>query len=251
MAKEMIKEIKRELRHPFPAVRKDRTVSYGGNQSWARQKFVQKSGCGVISSTDLLIYLHRHRKGCDTKLFSEIFLSESGQEQAGNVPDGFGYSVIPLEEYNRCVDLLRRKYFPVIPRLGMNGLMLVLGLNRYFTKYQIKLKASWCMSSKKMWPRMKQMLAADLPVILTVGPNFPFIWRNQKLTFYQRRFDGSYIAACETNAHFITATAMDQEWVRISSWGKAYYMNQKEYENYVKKYSCPFLNNMVFLSRRR
>lgn len=240
-----------ELQHPFPAIQKDRTVSYGGNQSWARQKFVQKSGCGVISGTDLLLYLHRYRKGCCTELFDQIFSVGSGD---GHIRDDFDVSdckVISLEMYNRCVDLLRRKYFPIIPRFGMNGLMLVFGLNRYFRKYHINLKASWCMSLKKLWQRMEHMLAADLPVIFAVGPNFPFIWRKKKLTFYQKRTDGSYIAACETNAHFITVTAMDQEWIRISSWGKEYYINKKEYENYVKKYSCSLVNNMVYLSRRR
>ena len=222
-----------EIKYPFPSVQKARTISYGGNQSWTRQKYVQKSGCGLICSVDLLIYLHRYRKGCHTALFSGI----------GNLPS----EVIPLEKYNFCVDFLRRKYFPIIPGHGMNGLMMVLGLNRYFRKYHIRLKASWCVSSKKLWQRMESMLDADLPVIFAVGSDFPFIWRKKKLTFYQKKLHGGYMAACETNAHFITVTGMDPEWVRISSWGKEYYINKKEYEKYVKKYSCSFLNNVVYL----
>lgn len=234
----MKKKFGQELQHPFPAVRKDQMISYGGNQSWARQKYVQKSGCGVISCTDLLIYLYRYRTGCRTELFSKVLSADSE------------CCAIPLETYNRLADSLRRRYLPVIPRLGMNSLVLILGLNRYFIKYDIRLRASWCVSPKKMWRRMGEMLAADLPVIFAVGPNFPFIWRKHKLNFYKQRVDGSYAIACQTRAHFITVTAMDKEWVRISSWGKEYYINKYEYEDYVKKFSCPLVSNMVYIKRR-
>lgn len=220
-----------KLMHSFPSVRKDRTASYGGNQSWTRQKYVQKSGCGIISCTDLLLYLHRHQPGCSAGIFSKI----SDKKE------------IPLEEYNDCADLLRRRYLPVIPHFGMNGLVLVLGLNRYFRKYHIDFKAIWCISRKKLWRRMEQMLQADIPVIFAIGPDFPFVWQKHKLTFYKKKADGSFVSACQTNAHFVTVTAMDKEWIRISSWGKEYYINRKEYGIYVKKHSSFLVSNLVLI----
>lgn len=271
-----------KLLHPFPSIRKEGALSYGGNQSWTRQKFVQKSGCGVISCTDLLIYLHRYRAGCSTELFSKIIPCETARrasihacpegtpnetarresihacpkstpyetarrESIHAYPEGMDDDPILLEEYNNCVDALRRKYLPVIPYFGMNGFMLALGLNRYFRKYHMNLKAVWCISSKKLWQRMKKMLQVDVPVIFAIGPDFPLIWRKHKLTLYKKRADGRFVSVCQTNAHFVTVTAMDKEWLRISSWGKEYYINRKEYDAYVRNYSSFLVSNMVFI----
>jgi hypothetical protein len=66
---------------------------------------------------------------------------------------------------------------------------------------------------------MEKMLKADLPVILSVGPNLPRFWRRRKLTFYRKTPEGAYVPAAYVRAHFVTATGLDGTWVRIASWG--------------------------------
>lgn len=93
------------------------------------------------------------------------------------------------------------------------------------------------------------MLVHDLPVILAVGPNFPIPWKRHKLAFYQKRGQ-EYIEACRTAAHFVVITGMCGQWLEISSWGNKYYVNMKEYEEYVAHYSCPLVSNIIYVKKR-
>ena len=93
------------------------------------------------------------------------------------------------------------------------------------------------------------MLSRDIPVILSVGPNFPVFWRKNRLPFYIRSADGSYRKAAATKGHFVTATGIDAAWVRISSWGREYYINRSEYEKYTKENSLYAFSNLLFLQK--
>ena len=96
---------------------------------------------------------------------------------------------------------------------------------------------------------MEDMLSRDLPVILSVGPNFPAFWHNNRLPFYTRNADGAYRKAASTKGHFVTATGIDADWVRISSWGREYYINRAEYEQYTRENSYSVFNNLLYLRR--
>ena len=89
-----------ELTRRYTAVCYGTALSYGGNQAKSRNADIRKCGCGVIAALDLLLYL-------------------KGQEA-------------PIEEaeYDRYADTLRRRYFPLMPPLGMNALVLLAGMNR-------------------------------------------------------------------------------------------------------------------------
>ena len=87
-------------------------------------------------------------------------------------------------------------------------------------------------------------------MILSVGPNFPAVWEKHKLKFYRKITDGNYRPAAATKAHYVTATALDAEWLRISSWGKEYYINREEYEAFVKAHSSYLFSNLVYLSKK-
>lgn len=94
---------------------------------------------------------------------------------------------------------------------------------------------------------MEEMLSKNLPVIMSVGPNFPCVWRNHKLPFYIRKNDGTYVQDCQVNGHYVTVTEMDETWLCISSWGKKYYINRQEYMEYVRRYSGFLVSNIVYL----
>ena len=142
-----------------------------------------------------------------------------------------------------------RRYFPLLPPSGINGITLVAGLNILFIKRKLPYRAFWAVSGRKLWQRVEDMLNQDLPVILAVGPNFPAFWQNHKLDFYVKTRDGRYVKSAATKGHYVTATGIDDEWLQISSWGRKYYVNRSEYDSYVKKHSNFIFSNLVYLRK--
>ncbi|MFQ7549242.1 MAG: hypothetical protein ACLRMZ_01540 [Blautia marasmi] len=43
---------------------------------------------------------------------------------------------------------------------------------------------------------------------------------------------------------------MDETWMRVSSWGKEYYINRQEYYNYVRKHSSFLISNICYIKSR-
>lgn len=215
------------LLHPYPSIH----GSYGGNQSWFANKTMCQGGCGVVAAGDLLLYLSMYRKGCRTEETHGLF---------------YGDGRISKSRYERYLTMLRRRYLPVLPRLGMPYWVLVLGLNRYFSKHGIALRARWGVLPWNMEVRMKEMLQADIPVILAIGPNFPLFFRKQRLGLYVEEQD-TYRMAAQTKAHFVVATAMREGKVRISSWGKSYVVDWEEYKSYVRKSSNYLMSNLCYI----
>ena len=210
-----------ELKHFYIQVHKDGKKSYGGNQAWSLDSTMKKNGCGVIAGADLILYL----KKTDTGTIEE-------------------------KKYLDFVQNMRRRYFPVIPGLGMPGWMLVLGLNRYFLKNHIPLMAFFGVRKRNFKKRIRTMLAHDIPVVLAIGPNFPLPLKRHKLAFYEKRGD-KYQEVCQTAAHFVTITGISNEWLKISSWGGQYYIRLSEYWEYVQKHSCPLVSNVIYVRKRR
>ena len=209
--------IMKTLKHPFLEIESRYGTAYGGNQAWFPHKFLRKSGCGVISAANVLLY----KKG-------KCQVTEA--------------------EYIDFAKNLWKYYFPVIPGFGMNGLTLVIGMNRYFLRKQLPYRACWKFSGKKLLGRIDRMLAQDIPVILSVGPNFPQFWGKETLNLYRKTKDRSYVLSTKTNAHFVTVTGREGRWLQISSWGKEFYISIKEYQEYVKKYSNSLVSNILYIS---
>ena len=221
------------LQHPYIRVQHEGHVSYGGGQQFCSCGMVNKCGCGIIAALDALIYLYRYHPGEEVPMLRP-FLAEQP---------------IPCSAYDACVDTLRLSYFPMIPHSGINGLMLAAGMQLFFRHYRLPFRARWCSSYRKLWPRMEKMLEADLPVILSAGPNFPFFWRNEKACFYVRSEDGSFHPAAAVRSHYFTVTGMDAQWLRISSWGRMYYVNRKEFERFITQKSAALVSNLLYLEK--
>lgn len=192
-----------KLKNPYVSVRTENGKSFGGNQEWFPHSYLRQVGCGVIGAADVVLYLK-----------NEIFLTK--------------------EQYLAAASRLWKHYIPVIPGFGVNGLMLIIGLNFYFRKEGFPFFASWQFYGKKTYRMIDRMLADDLPVILAVGPNFPKIWKKERLTLYAKKADGSFYAASSARAHYVTVTGREGRWIRVSSWGKEYFINLKEYDHYVR-----------------
>lgn len=204
------------LQSPFMKIN---GTAFGGNQAWFSYKFMKKVGCGVISAANLLLHMQKR-------------------------------SQVTEAEYMEFAKNLWQKYLPVIPGFGMNGLTLMSGLNRYFQKNSLPYKAFWGISGKKMLNRIDGMLAKNIPVILSVGPNFPVFWGKKTLNFYTK-INNQYLPGAKTKAHFVTVTGRNGIYLQISSWGKEYYIDIREYREYVKHYSSPVLSNIVCIRERK
>ena len=227
--------MKYELKHRLPEVEKDGECLCGGNQAWLPWAYMRKGGCGTIAGTDLLLYMNLFRKGCRTEAFGDIPVS----------PEHIGF-----EEYCGIIDRMRKTYFPIVPFLGMSGWHLALGLNLYFLRHHMPYRAHWAVRPKLLWQCVEGMLRADMPVPLAIGQNIPFFFLKRRISFYGKKSDGSLYEARRVKAHFVTITGMDDEWIRVTSWGKEFWIFKEDYETYVKKYSSPLVSNIVTIGRR-
>ncbi|MBP0963044.1 MAG: hypothetical protein J6Q99_01975 [Oscillospiraceae bacterium] len=216
-----------ELKHDYPAVQGKTAPCYGGCQSHMSQKALRRCGCGLVCALDMLLYLHRHRG------FSTPFLADVGSDP------------IDAALYEQKITRLRRRWLPIVYPLGTSGLALAWGLNRFFRKFRLPLRAKWAVKWDNLFPTIDQMLQRDMPVILAVGQSFPRIWRKDKLTFYRKTADGGYRPSNATRAHFVNVTGMDDCWLQISSWGSCYYINREEFCQFAKQYSLRWLCNIV------
>ena len=207
-----------ELRRPWPAVREGESLSYGGNQNWFSDENFRRCGCGVIACADALLYLR-------------------------------GQSELPREQYIDYVNQLR-KFFPLIPRRGIDGMRLAVGLNLCLRRGEVPVRARWGASGVKFRTRLEEQLARDLPVIAAVGPPFPRFWSAASLPLYRRTEAGGYVRSARVRAHFVAVTGLDETWMQVSSWGERLYLERGDYERYMRSQSIPLFTNLMTLTEK-
>ncbi len=220
------------LRNAFPAVRHGPRLLYGGDQTLSGDRTVRSCGCGVIACLDLLLYLCRFH-ACRAERLEPLV----------------GQDPISAADYDCCTVYLKQHYFPLIPHHGINGLFLAAGLNRVFRRCRMPYHARWGVAREHFWPSIEEMLLQDLPVILSIGPNFPLFWQHNTLQLHKKSRD-SYVPAGKINAHYVSVTGMDEKWLRVSSWGLEYYISKSAYENYVKAHSARLVSNILWIESK-
>ncbi len=207
----------RSLRRPYPRVRTGTAFSCGGNQGWFPDGNFRRCGCGVVACADALLYLQ-------------------------------GVGELTREAYFAHVAALRRD-FPLIPRRGIDGLRLALGMNRCLRRAGLPYRARWCTSGARFWDRLGAMLADDLPAIIAVGPNFPRLWGREGVTLYRLAEGGGYVPAERVRAHFLTVTGLDGGWLRVSTWGTERYLRRADYDGYMRRQSAALFTNLLLLQK--
>lgn len=229
----MITTEEHRLRHKLPSVDNNGVLTYGGSQLLSDSVVIQKCGCGIIAAADLFIYAHRFHVGCHFPRF-----------------ESFGRILpIPLHEYNAVIKALTIKYFPLTPPFGINGLGLVCGINLFFKAHSWPLCARWGVKYGELWQSIENMLDADFPVIIAVGPNMPRFWQDNRLGLYTRLPDGTHRRIGAVKAHYMTVTEIDNDWLTVSSWGRRYCINRAEYDAYTRAYSNGLLCNIAYITR--
>lgn len=218
--KKKFMENKQKLTLPFLIVETETGASYGGSQKWFPYGFLKRSGCGVIGAANVICCIRGKRK-------------------------------ITKAEYMDISEQLWKRDLPVLPGIGMNGLTLMVGMNRYLKRAGLPYRAAWKISRKTMLSRIDQMLAEELPVILSIGPNAPKIWGKESVSLYQKSSAGQMIVVTKTKAHFVTVTGREERWLRISSWGKEYYIDWNELKEYIAGYSSSLVSNILYISKKK
>ena len=102
------------------------------------------------------------------------------------------------------------------------------------------------------------MLEDDIPVILAIGNNFPFVWGKKELYLYVNDEEGKneqgaepvYRKSFGVYGHFVVVTAIEGNCLTVSSWGKKYYINIDEYDAYVKKHSIHLYSNILSIKKK-
>ena len=137
------------LNRKYIQVERNGRLSYGGSQMWSDNPTVKICGCGPVAVLDTLLYL-THR-----------------QE-----------SPMSLAEYNRMLEEMSKRYFPLVRPFGINGLLLAAGMNRLLRRYRLPYRAFWAISGRKFWSRVEELLLSGRNTV------FPFIEKQQKASIF-------------------------------------------------------------------
>lgn len=224
-----------QLHKPYISVSNGSNISYGGNQMCSSNKTERSVGCGAVAALDLFLYLCRYHSDANQIKAKVLFPSTMPLDQ---------------QQYLALLHDFRRKYFPLIPGHGINGVSMAIGVNAFFLRYRLPFFAVWGVPYAKLWSSIREMLDQDIPVIFSVGPNFPLFWQHHQLRFYVQRSDGAFIPGPQTHAHYVTITGMDDQWIQIASWGRKYYINRSEYLTYVKEHSIRLVSNILYIRKK-
>ncbi|MDO4565706.1 MAG: hypothetical protein Q4B42_00075 [Oscillospiraceae bacterium] len=203
----------------YIAVRDGAALSFGGNQRWlaeGRPEALAKCSCGAVAAADLFLYLARSRPQWESPLCAAFARAEE----------------LSKEEYLRYLSEVLARYARPLPYFGKTGFGLAQGINRYFAENRLGLKAKWRQTALDggALMRIAAQLADDLPVILSI-PSFPL--KIKSLNMYRRSREGRGLTDAlrykNRSGHFVTACALEDRVLTVSSWGKRFYLDCEEY----------------------
>lgn len=233
-------------------IRRDKSeiITFGGDQGFfdsakgaEADKRKQTSGCGIIAFSDLLLYL-------------------GNRDCAYRIPETEPYlnHVLQQKEYQNYYNTVYQFLGGLPFKGGISSLRLMLMFNRLSLKQGWGMRAVWGFSGKKLFDRTKRMLSEDIPVILCIPMMLLKKDKKDGIRFYERAAEKngsfSYHEKAYTRAHYVMVTGIVEEekdsYYEISSWGKKYYMNCKEYDILIKTHFLgTILGNILYIRQRK
>ena len=273
-----------ELSNPtYVPVVKDSGIYYGGSQMWfsknhwySKDFILHHYGCGTIATADLFLYFALQDEYLQSPETTHA-LQGAKQVKYENY-DSYVRNI--HDRYTKT-----RRYIAVLgPKIAsaINSYSNSNGLG-------LEASWKWTLTYYDMYEIIETMLKQDIPVILSIGPNTPNLWGKKGISFYERKdidYQESedissedkttlpsgeaennppapkkkpyyYNAVCnDVNGHYVTVTGIIKDDVasrimlRISSWGKQYYMNYEEYRDYIENNSGTYTSSIVWVKRR-
>ena len=152
---------------------------------------------------------------------------------------------------------MNRRYFHVLPFLGVSGIMLSFYMRIYFLMHRKhfdrRYKVRWGVLPKKQFACIKEMLENDIPVVLSIGPGL-IRGRKKELTLYSlNETDGKphFTQVNSVKDHYVNVTGIieteSSTMLEISSWGKKYYIDYNEYRDFVRKHDNYLFSNILYI----
>ncbi len=224
---------KTKLSHDlFTVLEEENRIGYGGSQKWYSDENDDKYGCGIAACADVALYLM-----CKNRQYSD---------KAFEIKEADGEYLVRKQDFIRLSERLRRTCLPIIPKFGVNSFVMALGMNKFFISRHMPFRCYWKVTRGNRWELVKDMLLRDVPVVLAVGANFPVVWGKHRVNLYSRNEQGGVMSTA-VKAHYVVITAIDDEWLTISSWGRKYYIRRKEFDEYVRRYSGNMYSNILVI----
>ncbi len=262
------------LKHSdYVPVIKDGTIFYGGSQMWfpddrwfRRDYILHNYGCGTIAISDLFLYLAIHQDAYRNPITEAVL---QGTDSAN---------------YSEYMDYVRKidGYYTKTKRwLAVLGPKAATAINDYSRMFGLRLRARWrwSLTYYDMLEVMESMLFHDLPVILSIGPNTPKLWGKKGIPFYQltavpseNSAQDEYTAPVakaeadttpvykpvkqDINGHYVAVTGILKDaatariMLRISSWGKVFYINYEEYRDYIGDLGGTYTSSIIDIHRK-
>ena len=200
--------------------------SFGGNQGWSNKKLISDYGCGLIAFNDAVLYMK----------------------------DGVRRTFGSKENYLTRLDMIKKDYFKFWFWHGIPGIFLSLAMNRFFKGNNMPYKARWGVLPWNLKRRIREMIQQmDVPAIISVGPGY---LNKRRVTLYERISDNTFQESNSTKGHYMMVTGFIEEpgteklMLRISSWGKMYYIDYSEYEQYIKKSDNFYFTSILNIKKK-
>jgi hypothetical protein len=157
-------------------------------------------------------------------------------------------------DYLEYVKRFYSHYVWMVVGKGMTGIGLMSAMNRYFFANHIDLHATWkiMLSSENMMTDIRHLIRNNKPVIISVGPNTPNVFGKQGIRLYLDK-DGELVESQkdQVKSHYVVVTGVktinNQEYLIISSWGKKYYLNYREYREYIDKVGGKITSSLLYI----
>jgi hypothetical protein len=237
----------------YVPILRDSTVYYGGNQMWfsddnkrSRDYIIHHYGCGTIATADLFLYL---------AIKSDAYRNGVTESVLKGTDSAY------YKDYMSYVRKVNTYYTKTKRYIAVLGPRIAHAFNSYARIYQYRLRAKWKLglSYYDMLAYIEEMLSRDIPIILSIGPNTPFLWQNKGISFYNREVindtDHYQQVRSNVNSHYVTITGIynqltnnkEKIMLHISSWGKSFYINYNEYRDYIDNVGDSFTSSMIYI----
>ena len=228
--------MKIELKNKYTSVLYNSVPSFGGRQNLSPDASVSGYGCGLVGVADILYYL------CHYNTFTQRGNVLLGRNKDFLENDS---AVVDSETYNHVLAKLNHDYFAMIPGLGILGFDLSFGFNRIAKAIGINYKSSWAVSSLRVIDMIKEMLSNDIPALISVGRRLDIPKNNKGIRLYS----DSGTADVYVKSHYMVVTAIDDEYLTVSSWGNKYRILLKDYTEYVRNPIDSLITNILYIRR--
>lgn len=267
----------------YVSVQKDSSVSYGGSQMWfsdrnrySKDYILHNYGCGTIATADLFLYLAQQKKTYQTPV-TALAINDENEIDFANYTS---YVHTINKDYAKTQPVIAVLGPSIASAINSYSDCYGLGLKaawkwtlNYYEMYDLIEEMLWKdlpvilsigPNTPKFWGKkgipFYELREIDyqepeaLPEKESTDPELEAkdeeAEEKQKSTSKPYYYQAKVQNVC---GHYVTVTALikdeltGQIMLRISSWGKQYYINYEEYRNYIEYVGGTFTSSIVYM----